>query len=306
MTNGANRMTHTTFTTTSRGLARDLPPMRLFEKAKRYGVWNPSDIDFRQDRRDWLALAPVEQDILLRLTSMFQAGEEAVTLDLLPLIMTIAQEGRLEEEMFLTTFLWEEAKHTDFFRRFLDEVVQNSGDLSRFHTAAYNSLFYQALPAAMNALLSDPSPAAQVRAAVTYNMIIEGVLAETGYHAYFTVLNQQGLMPGQVKGIGLLKQDESRHIAYGIYLISRLLAQDAGLWSEVEETMNELFPQALDVIGDTFACYDVMPFGLTLEMFTDFALSQFQKRLERIERARGATFDEIVAATEAVIEEENT
>jgi len=298
-------MTHAAFTTTTAGLRRDLPPMRLFEKAKRYGIWNPSEIDFSQDRRDWLALAPEEQDILLRLTSMFQAGEEAVTLDLLPLVMVIAQEGRLEEEMFLTTFLWEEAKHTDFFRRFLDEVVQHAGDLSRFHTPNYVALFYQALPAAMNALVTDHSPAAQARASVTYNMIVEGVLAETGYHAYYTVFNQNGMLPGQVKGIGLLKQDESRHIAYGVYLISRLLAQDAGLWAVVEDTMNELLPLALGVIGDTFACYDPAPFGLTLDMFTDFALGQFQKRMERIERARGATLDDIIAATQAIIEQDN-
>ena len=37
---------------------------------------------------------------LLPLILGFQAGEEAVTLDLLPLIMTMAREGRLEEEMF--------------------------------------------------------------------------------------------------------------------------------------------------------------------------------------------------------------
>lgn len=298
-------MTHAAFTTTTAGLRRDLPPMKLFEKAKRYGTWNPSEIDFSQDRRDWLTLAPTEQDVLLRLTSMFQAGEEAVTLDLLPLVMVIAQEGRLEEEMFLTTFLWEEAKHTDFFRRFLDEVTQTSGDLGRFHTPTYHALFYQALPAAMNALLSDASAAAQVRASVTYNMIVEGVLAETGYHAYYTVFNQNGMLPGQVKGIGLLKQDESRHIAYGVYLISRLLAQDAGLWAVVEETMNELLPLALGVIGDTFACYDPMPFGLTLDMFTDFALGQFQKRMERIERARGASLDDIMAVTQAIIEQDS-
>lgn len=35
---------------------------------------------------------------------MFQAGEESVTLDLLPLIQVIAGEGRIEEEMFLTSF----------------------------------------------------------------------------------------------------------------------------------------------------------------------------------------------------------
>lgn len=116
-------MTHQTFQTTTHGLRLDIPPMRLFEKAKKLGTWNPSEIDFSQDKADWQRLQPEEQDLLLRLTAMFQAGEEAVTLDLLPLIMAIAKEGRLEEEMFLTSFLYEEAKHVDFFNRFLSEVV---------------------------------------------------------------------------------------------------------------------------------------------------------------------------------------
>jgi ribonucleoside-diphosphate reductase beta chain len=116
-------MTHQIFVTTSRGLQRAAPAMRLYEKAKRLGVWNPSELDFSQDKTDWQALSHDEQDLLLRLTAMFQAGEEAVTLDLLPLIMVIAQEGHLEEEMYLTTFLFEEAKHTDFFQRMLDEII---------------------------------------------------------------------------------------------------------------------------------------------------------------------------------------
>ncbi|MFN8376656.1 MAG: R2-like ligand-binding oxidase [Anaerolineae bacterium] len=167
--------------------------------------------------------------MILHLTSLFQAGEEAVTLDLLPLIMTIAKEGRIEEEIFLTSFLWEEAKHTDFFRRFVDEVAQEAGDLSRFHSDTYRALFYEALPAALSRLSEDSSPAAQIQASVTYNMIVEGVLAETGYHAYFTMLKNNGLMPGTCEGIRLLKQDRSRHIAYGVFLISQLVAEDSGL-----------------------------------------------------------------------------
>jgi ribonucleoside-diphosphate reductase beta chain len=78
------------FITTSRPLQRHLPPMRLYEKAKRLGVWNPADINFGQDRRDWQAMSDDERDLVLRLSAMFQAGEEAVTLDLLPLVMAIA------------------------------------------------------------------------------------------------------------------------------------------------------------------------------------------------------------------------
>lgn len=293
---------HTHFTTTTHGLRRDLPAMRLYEKAKRLGIWNPSDIDLRADREHWLSLAAEEQDILLRLTAMFQAGEEAVTLDLLPLIMTIAAEGRVEEEMFLTTFLFEEAKHTDFFSRFLIEVAAVGGDLGHYHTPSYRELFYRELPAALGALRDDPSAAAQVRAAVTYNMIVEGMLAETGYHAYFTVLERSELMPGTRRGITLLKQDESRHIAYGIYLLSRLVAEDGALWDVLEARMNELLPAALGVIGDVFAAYDPIPFGLVEEDFTDYALAQFEKRVARLERARAMSLEEIVSTTNVIIE----
>jgi len=279
--------------------------MRLYEKAKRLGVWNPSEIELTRDRHDWDALSAVEQDLILRLLAMFVAGEEAVTLDLLPLIQVIAREGRLEEEMFLTSFLYEESKHTDFFRRILDEVtspspsgrgVRGEGeihDLTSYHTDNYRTIFYAALPAALSALEADSTPAAQIRASVTYNMIVEGVLAETGYHAFYSMLERNDLMPGLRKGIGLLKQDESRHIAYGIYLLSRLVAENPNEWDTLETQMNSLLPSAIGVIGDAFAAYEVVPFGLVEEDFVNYAMDQFSARFARLEKARGVSLDEV-------------
>lgn len=295
-------MNHTSFATVTRGLTRDLPPMRLYEKAKRLGIWNPSEIDFSKDKADWAAFTDEEKDLIWLLLALFVAGEEAVTLDLLPLIEVIAREGRIEEEMYLTTFLFEEAKHTDFFRRFLDEVAVlpaptgNKGirpDLAHYHTENYKQIFYHALPEALLGLKADSSPAAQIRASVTYNMVVEGVLAETGYHAFFTMLQRNDLMPGLRKGIALLKQDESRHIAYGIYLLSRLVAAHPEEWDTLEARMNALLPFAIGVIGDAFARYEVVPFGLVEEDFVNFAMDQFSKRFARLERARGQSLDEI-------------
>jgi len=286
-------MSHTTFATTTRGLDRWGGGVRLYEKAKRLGIWNPSDIDFLKDKADWSALKADEKDLICRLLAMFVAGEEAVTLDLLPLIQVIAKEGRVEEEMFLTTFLFEEAKHTDFFRRFLDEVSVASDDLTRYHTDNYHYIFYDALPAALSTLETDSSPSALIRASVTYNMVVEGVLAETGYHAFFTMLERNDLMPGLRKGISLLKQDESRHIAYGVYLLSRLVAEHPDEWDTLDSQMNSLLPSAIGVIGDAFAAYDVVPFGLEEDDFVNYAMSQFTKRFERLEKAKGATLDEI-------------
>jgi ribonucleoside-diphosphate reductase beta chain len=279
---------HQSFVTTSRqGLNNDSVPMRLWHKAKRLGVWNPADIDFSRDMADWQGLNATERDLLLRLTGMFVAGEESVTLDLLPLIMTIAREGRLEEEMFLTTFLWEEAKHVDFFANgFLRHIAPDAGDLSHYHTPAYRSLFYEELPQALHALTTDSSPVAQARASVTYNMIVEGVLAETGYEAYFAALERNNLMPGVRQGILLLKRDESRHIAYGVYLLSRLIAADPQIWPVIEQRMNHLMPLAMQIITEIFAAYDEMPFGLTFEEFSTIAMTNFSRRMQRIEKAR--------------------
>jgi ribonucleoside-diphosphate reductase beta chain len=291
------------FVTTTRGLDRESPPMRLYEQAKRLGVWNPSDIDLAQDILDWQWLKKNEQDLILRLTSLFQAGEEAVTRDVLPLIQVMASEGRLEEEMFLTTFLFEEAKHADFFRRFLDQVARVRGELTHYHTANYRAIFYKALPQALNRLREDGSPRAQANAAVTYNLIVEGVLAETGYHAYLAALERNGLMPGTCKAIKLLKRDEARHIAYGMYLLSRLIAVDDKLWRVVESRMNKLLMPALGIIGEALSAYDPVPFGLQYDEFIDFATTQFKHRIARVERARGATADAV--AQDALLQEGN-
>ena len=287
-------MSRATFRTTSPGgLRHDSLPMRLYQKAKRLGTWNPQDIDLRRDRVDWLQLDEDQQKAILQITSLFQAGEEGVTVDLLPLIMVIAEEGRLEEELFLTTFLWEEGKHVELFRRFLDEVCEARGDLHGFHTPSYRTIFYEELPAAMRRLRHDSSPEAQVRAAVTYNMIVEGVLAETGYHSYFLALERNDLMPGLREGIGLVKRDESRHIAYGVHLLSRLIADDSAMWAIADEQMSELLAPAMAFIEESFADYGpVSPLGVPLDELMTFAQSQFSKRLDRIRR--GAAEEEVM------------
>lgn len=295
---------HEQFVTTSgKGLRHDILPMRLYHKAKRLGIWDPRSIDFSQDMQDWQNFTAEEREAILALTALFQAGEEGVTLDLLPLIMVVAREQRLEEEMFLTTFLWEEAKHTEFFRRFLDEVTHDTSDLARFHTPSYRALFYEELPKAMNALLTDHSLEAQLRASVTYNMIVEGVLAETGYHSYYNMLERNNVMPGLRQGIGLLKRDEARHIAYGVYLISRLVAQQPDLWEIVEQEMNRLLMLALGVVNESFQDGlelppEELPFGFQAQEYLDYATTQFTKRLSRIERARTQTLEQIYEEAE--------
>jgi len=147
-------------------LRHDSVPMRLYHEAKRLGAWDPRSLDLRRDVDDWARFTVAERDVLLRLTVLFQAAEESMTRDLLPLVMAVVREERLEEQLFLTTFLADEAKHTEFFRRVLDEVCRQSGDLQRYQTPSFRRLFAEQLPVAMRRLLVDPSPTAQAEALV--------------------------------------------------------------------------------------------------------------------------------------------
>ena len=293
-------------TISGRGLDWESVPMRLFQKAKKLGTWDPQALDFSRDGADWESFDAQEKDFLLRTLSLFQAGEEGVTSDLLPLIMAVADEGRLEEEIFLTSFLWEEAKHVEFFRRWLDEVAVAKGDLAHYMTPSYSHLFMVELPAALNALKTDRSVEAQIRASVTYNMIIEGVLAETGYHGFRLSLEENHKLPGLLDGIRLLARDESRHIRYGVFLLNRLINQSPQGWDVMNQRMNELLGPALGVVTEFWEHYDDEhgPFGQRMDTYIDFASTQFDKRMRVLERDRGKSIDDIAKAAVADMSEE--
>ena len=289
-------MPDVTFKTTREGIDYGLTPMRLFAKAKKLGTWDPADVDLSQDARDWAGLSEPERDLLLRLSAQFGAGEESVTTDLLPLLGWAAAEGRLEDELFLTAYLWEEAKHVEAFDRFLREVAAFEGDLGGYLTPAYRAHFAEAQPAAMNRLRTDRSTDALVDALVTYQMGTEGVLAETGYHAYYTVLGDHDIMPGMRQIVQDIQRDESRHVGYGVYLLSRLVAEGGDeVWERIEARMGQMLMGAVAVVSEMLVPYgDDVPFGVTTETFLTFAQGQFQKRHARIEKARSKSLDEIL------------
>lgn len=300
-------MRHSFQTTNGTGLNLNSFPMKLWQKAKKFGTWDPNAIDFSQDKKDWDNFNDNERNFILSFLSQFQAGEEAVTLDLLPLIMALAKEGRLEEEIFLTSFLWEEAKHVEGFHRFINEVTGQEGiNLEENLVPAYQKIFYEELPNALNELTNNANPVTMVKASVTYNMIVEGVLAETGYYQVFNTFLENNLMPGMTEFFRKLQQDESRHVAFGIYLISRLIAENGDeVWQAVQEQMNKMMVPALALFDETYARFEVIPFGIDLDFYKNYAMAQFQKRWAKLEKARTQSVEELnqesIEESEAVL-----
>jgi ribonucleoside-diphosphate reductase beta chain len=270
-------------------------------------------IDLEQDKRDWQQLGYLQHEGLLQITTQFLAGEEAVTLDLLPIVMWVARQGLLEEEIYLTSFLNEEAKHTEFFRRWLSEVPGVNHDLHPYMLSSYRRIFFEELPTAMNRVLTDHSRESLARALVTYNMIVEGVLAETGYHAYSRILEMQGGSPGLLEGIRLIARDESRHLRFAVYMLQRLISDDESMWDVVKGRMDELSPLALGVYTEGHEWHlakadeiygDTVPEEfkvISTAIFADikaFAERQIDNRMRVLERARGRSRAEIEAEDE--------
>lgn len=289
------------YVTTKQQINKKSLPYNLYQKAKKHGIWNPVDIDFSQDKEDWKKLSDAQQLEVLTQFAQFISGEEAVTADILPMIMAVSKKGWFEEESYLTTFLFEEAKHAEFFSLFLEEIGVTE-DLSHLLTPGHHKLFDEILPATMNRLLEDDSPETMIDAAVTYNIFAEGVLAETGYWFFYEALSKVNLFPGFISGIRNVKRDEGRHIGFGTFLIQRLIAEhpELDLYERVEAKLQELLPIAL-MLTERPNGEKVTSLGIEEGKAMEFAMKQLQARMNVLSRAKGKTLEEIYD-TEVIFE----
>src|SRR5215468_2204479 len=232
--------------TSPRGLNYDSVPWKLWEKSKKL-FWDPADLDFSQDAIDWQEMSEEERTLVAMSARGFMVGEEAVTLDIVPLLRCMSDLGRLEDTMYLSMFAMEEAKHTDMFRRWFDAVGLDPAtldDLVLAQQAALGQrrqgLFDGALTRVMRRLDTDRSPRAILDATLIYNQLVEGVAAIAGYHRWNETFRMLGKLPGLEAGLKLTQRDERRHIAYGTYLARRVLAENPELWEWLEQRWAKL------------------------------------------------------------------
>ena len=292
-----------------RGLNTDLVPWRLWEKAKKL-FWDPATIDYSADRAQWEAMPVEYQDAVMATATGFMVGEESVTLDILPLTLAMADEGRLEEVIFLSSFALEEAKHVDFFRRWLSEV---GADLDGFRArqrqqaerlgftwddGRSQGMWESELPRVMRRLLVDRSPQAVLDAALTYNQFVEGCLAISGYGIWAELFAVLGALPAMQEGIRHIRADEARHITYGTYLCQRVLAAHPGLIDMARARMVQL----RDFWFETYPIVEDPDNPVGTEQATKFralVFDQVERRIAVMERAAQMSEDELVTSSAA-------
>jgi ribonucleoside-diphosphate reductase beta chain len=260
-------------------------PLREFEKSRKL-QWFPEEIDFSLDKSNWPTLNKLEQDILLRQVVAFLIGERAVTHDLAPLQQALRREkGRMEEEMYLTAQMFEESIHVQFFQRWMNEVLPGQVGRDIPFPPVYGTVFSHLLPEAMQAVLTDPSPRAQLRASITYHQVVEGVLGELGYQIFYACLLPRTIMPGLEEGIRKVQRDEARHIAFGTYFCQRIISENAELAAFFEEEMERLRPHASDSVDQLFEPYNgSIPFGLNYDKLKKMANDLVDTRIAAVRR----------------------
>jgi ribonucleoside-diphosphate reductase beta chain len=285
----------------TRGLDYDSVPWRLWEKSKKL-FWDPADIDFTQDAIDWREMTDNERTLVALSARGFMVGEEAVTLDIIPLLRCMSDLGRLEDTMYLSMFAMEEAKHTELFRRWFDAVGLDPSSLDepvREQQAAIGQnrlgLFEGGLTRVMRRLDTDPSPRNILDATLVYNQLVEGVAAIAGYQRWERTFRQLGKLPGLEAGLKLTQRDERRHIAYGTYLGRRIIAENPELWEWVEQRWAKL----TGGFSDGYGTADPEARQRQAEAGYDVELRQrlVRRRLEALAVARTMTGEEVSAST---------
>ncbi len=223
-------MATTTSRPTTRRAADDISYADLYERWER-GNWSATEIDFTQDKIDWEErMTEAQRRTAMWLFSLFFHGEDAVTDGLSPYIDAAPLE---EQKYFIATQQVDEARHSVFFNRFINEVVGlGDGSIAGGMNATASQLswghkmIFQELEEMCVALRADQSPHQFARAITIYHVLIEAALAQPGQHVIEAFLEEQDLMPGFRAGIANVALDEQRHIAFGVKALADLYDAD--------------------------------------------------------------------------------
>ena len=255
----------------------------LYANSKRL-AWDPAAVDLSRDAADW---EMIRRDYateefakqLHQLCSFFHAGEESVTSTLAPLLGAVSRlELGVDIEMYLTSQIYEEAKHFEFFTRYFHEVLgEDTAAVISELTAAPQAVLIDDLDATTDRVRAETDPtrlrAALVEAVTHYMGVVEAMLARTGYVGAGDALAARNWLPGLQEGFRLIRRDEGRHVSFGIHFIREMTSAHPELIPVVQHTFERHLP---NVLG-TIQAFDYPHPIVDLGKLTQYALDAFEQ-----------------------------
>lgn len=250
----------------------------LYRKGKTEGTWDPDDYDFSRDVEHWEAFSEEERRIFLSTASGFYEGEEDVTRTLAPYMTALdaldddlVPFDTVQQEVYLAQQVYEEAKHTDFFSRYYDEVV-GTQDTEQFllregEQYETEDLYDQAddLLAAVREGDQETLMETLGMAYLNYMGVLEAQRARAGYMVFDQMceskavdMDVEEVLPSFQAALGKVRQDETRHIENGRWVLQQLAEADSSIVTDLYEPRLVQYIEANLLSGDTF---ETMPFS---------------------------------------------
>jgi ribonucleoside-diphosphate reductase beta chain len=251
--------------------------------------WAVSDLDFTADREQWLQSSQFDRDVTLWGRRLFFNGEERVTATLAPFVWAAPKP---EIELFLSTQMVDEARHTVFFDRWWREVVgTDAPDLETLLrqvrpdvNEGYDTLFYERLPSTAQRLASNPRDVdAFIEGVTIYHIVVEGTLALTGQRFELESMRELELTHlGFYQGFTAVARDESRHVNFGVKVLQEAVREDPERFAPlIQRTLVECLPLISGTIEPPDPRY-YSEYGRSEEELLEFAMNSLNKRLRAI------------------------
>lgn len=251
--------------------------------------WSAGDIDFTDDHRQWHeTFSPELRRTFMWVLASFYVSAEQITDALGPFVNAAPTE---EQQVFLTTQLVDEARHTIFFDRFYAEVIGGEGADMRARVAAqkpqlndvFRTLLLDRLPAISQRIRDEGEDLELlVEGIVLYHVVIEASLALTSQRFMLNFTREAELLPGFRQGFTAVARDGSRHVSFGVTFLKEMVASDDRYAEVVRRTLDRL-PNVWSIIeppGGDESYWDPLPYGSA--DLTTYALNSLEKRLRVI------------------------
>lgn len=254
-------------------------PRELYSIAKNLGSWDPQRVSLAEDRIHWSRISPEQKEQLIKVCALFYEGEVSVSDTLAWFMLGMPDPDR---RMFLSSQVFEEVKHAEFFERYFHEVC-GKVDTSAYLVPEYRGVLLDELrqrgEALGRAVIDGNRQALDLALtlfAAHYMGIVEGELAVTGYEYFDDLLAKTGLFPGLHEGIKLIRADEGRHIVHGMDYLRQMIAEHP----EFAGPVRELFlRESMQIPGRTNFIFTPNPFDLDRDRLMALAYSHVEQRL---------------------------
>lgn len=254
-------------------------PRELYSIAKHLGAWDPEKVPVAEDRAHWEKLTAGQREQLIKVCALFYEGEVSVADTLAWFMLAVPDSDR---RMFLSTQVYEEVKHAEFFELYFRDVLGNV-DTAAYLVPEYKGVLVDELKKrgeSMGRAMISGDPA-QLGLELTmfaahYMGIIEGVLAVTGYDFFDDLLATTGMFPRLHEGIRLIRADEGRHIVHGLDYLREMIAAHP----EYAQPVRELFmQQAMTIPARTEFIFTPNAFGLDQEKMMRIGYAHIEERM---------------------------